>query len=306
VGFPCLDSLNDKSIDAYVLELSSFQLETTHSLRPLAATVLNVCEDHLDRYKDLEDYAAVKREIYSNAKYVLFNAIDKLTRPSSANDDQVSQSFSDTRLSDTQRADWEIHDGFLIGPNDIRMDASSIKVAGAHNQINALVAVALSATLLDRDSLTAAYDRGIGTFEGLPHRTRLVCEADNVSWINDSKGTNVGATVSAIAGMSAPVILIAGGRGKNADYLPLRDAVSGRCTAVILIGEEATAIDRVLGDVVPVFHEVTMHDAVVRAADVSKPGDCVLLSPACASFDMFNNFEERGDVFEAEVRKLCA
>ena len=154
--------------------------------------------------------------------------------------------------------------------------------------------------------MSEIFTAGFAKFTGLPHRTSLVCEADNVSWINDSKGTNVGATVSAIKGMLSPVVLIAGGRGKNADFGPLRTVVSKFCKAVILIGEDARRISAAIGDGVPVYFEDSMAAAVKRAAAVACAGDCVLLSPACASFDMFTNFEERGVAFESEVKKLCA
>lgn len=306
VGFACLDSLQDESVQAYVLELSSFQLETTRSLKPKVASVLNVSADHLDRYEGLDDYAEVKRSIYHNAQHVVFNLNDSMTAPSTAHKNVMSFSAAN------QDADWSLveRDGadYLTGESIADLPANVVKVAGVHNSENALAAMAMTSVLIsaDQERLSQIYTTGFSRFAGLPHRTRLVCESDNVSWINDSKGTNVGATVSAIEGMSAPVVLIAGGRGKNAEYEPLRDAVAKFCSAVVLIGEDAEKIREVLDDVVPVYQEESMHSAVQRAAAVSKPGDCVLLSPACASFDMFKNFEARGDAFEAEVKKLCA
>jgi len=308
VGNACLDSLLDDSVDAYVLELSSFQLETTYSLTPLVSSVLNVSADHLDRYDGLDDYAEVKRRIYKNARHVVFNADDKLTQPANMANYETSSSFG--LIAD--ECDWSVISGEddtkLNGGGIAEIAAADVKVAGVHNCLNALAAMAMTAILIDADksSLNEIFSRGFSQFTGLPHRTRLVCESDNVSWINDSKGTNVGAAVSAIKGMSAPVVLIAGGRGKNADYAPLREAVAEFCAAVVLIGEDADKIKTSLGDVVPVYHESSMADAVQRAASVSSPGDCVLLSPACSSFDMFKNFEERGVAFESEVKKLCA
>lgn len=309
VGVACLDSLQDDSIDAYVLELSSFQLETTSSLQPRVASVLNVSADHLDRYEGLDDYAEVKRSIYRNAQHAVVNLDNDRTLPVEYVPSAGVVSFS----ASNQQADWSIvgdssNDPVLSGGELAEIASTDVKVAGAHNSINALAAMAMASLLIDADKkqMSAYFTDGFSKFTGLPHRTRLVCETNNIRWVNDSKGTNVGATVSAIKGMAAPVVLIAGGRGKNADYAPLRDVVSRLCSAVVLIGEEAEVIRAAIESVVPVYIEKSMQDAVTRAAKLSKPGECVLLSPACSSFDMFSNFEERGDVFEAEVRKLCA
>jgi len=306
VGFACLDSLQDESIEAYVLELSSFQLETTSSLKPVVASVLNISADHLDRYEGLDDYAEVKRSIYHNAQHIVFNLDDERTLPENSSSAGICFSAAN------QDADWSINsdqtEALLSGGSVAEIPASDVKVAGIHNCVNALAAMAMTSVLIDADknAMNEIFTTGFAKFSGLPHRTSLVCESDSVSWINDSKGTNVGAAVSAIKGMSSPVILIAGGRGKNADYKPLRDVVAELCTAVVLIGEDAEKIERVIADVVPVYRADSMQQAVIRAAEISNPGDCVLLSPACASFDMFKNFEERGAVFESEVRKLCA
>ncbi len=306
VGFACLDSLTDKSIDAYVLELSSFQLETTYSLKPLVATVLNVSADHLDRYSGIEDYASVKRGIYENAKHIVYNAEDDLTLPDDLSVYESSVDFG------SEKGAWTIVERdnkvLLVCEDVVELPAGDIKVAGQHNLLNALAAMAMTSVLIDanKNDLRATFSSGFANFTGLPHRAKLVCERGSVSWVNDSKGTNVGATVSAIQGMSSPVVLIAGGRGKNADYQPLKEVVSQCCSAVVLIGEDALKIKAALGDVVPVYQEGSMAEAVKRAESVSSPGDCVLLSPACASFDMFKNFEDRGLAFETEVRKLCA
>ena len=308
VGFACLDSLQDDSIEAYVLELSSFQLETTASLKPLVASVLNVSADHLDRYEGLDDYAEVKRSIYHNAQHVVYNLDDQLTVPS----DRASGSSGISFSAVGQDADWTMSGDEnklqLSGGSIAAIAASDVKVAGIHNCINALAAMAMTSVLIDADKsrMSEIFTKGFAEFTGLAHRTSLVCEIDSVSWINDSKGTNVGAAVSAIKGMSSPVVLIAGGRGKNADYKPLRDVVAELCKAVVLIGEDAGKIERAIGEAVPVYRADSMQQAVRCAAEVSKPGDCVLLSPACASFDMFKNFEDRGAVFESEVKKLCA
>ena len=324
VGFACLDSLQDESIEVFVLELSSFQLETTFCLCPVAATVLNVSADHLDRYNGIEDYAAVKRQIYKGADYVVFNAEDELTRPASQSDTNISETAKLISFSSKPGgADWWLensgNEDYLCGTpvgqggEPVKVSASEVKTAGIHNRINALAAMALTSNLIaadtdtpEKNTLNKNFSIGLARFRGLPHRTSLVCESGQVSWINDSKGTNVGACVSAINGMTGPVILIAGGQGKNADFEPLRNVVAQLCKAVVLIGEDAEKIKSAIADAVPVYPEASLADAVQRASQLASPGDCVLLSPACASFDMFKNFEDRGTAFESEVKKLCA
>ncbi len=303
VGLACLDGLDDDNTDVYVLELSSFQLETTSSLKPDVSCVLNVCEDHLDRYEGIEDYAEVKRTIYRGARCAVFNSDDARTRPSVVPDTAVRIAMQNPD------ADWYlIDDSLLCGPDGLRVDSGIMNVAGGHNRINALAAMAIATGFLQRPAieLQQVFIDGLSAFEGLPHRSELICSIQNVNWFNDSKGTNVGACVSAIEGMNGPVVLIAGGRGKNADYAPMKSVVAEKCRAVVLIGEDAKKIHQAIGDDVPVFFERSMHDAVSRAREVAKGGDNVLLSPACSSFDMFENFEARGVVFSEEVRKLCA
>lgn len=306
VGFACLDGLSDETTDIYVLELSSFQLETTCSLQPLVGCVLNVSEDHLDRYDGLDDYASTKCSIYANAKYRVYNADDTRTLP-----DHVDRKFDCGFSAHNDKADWYLNHGEAItfcGPDNLVIDSSLLRVAGGHNRCNALAAMAMASFVLDDLDVdpVEVFKAGLAGFNGLAHRTERVAEIAGVSWINDSKGTNVGACISAINGMHGPVILIAGGRGKNADYTPMRSVVRDQCRAVILIGEDAQKIHRAIGGDVSVYFESSMSSAVKRAAKVALSGDCVLLSPACASFDMFENFEARGFAFAEEVRKLCA
>ncbi len=300
LGKPCLDAI-DANDDVVVIELSSFQLETLESLKPLAATVLNISADHLDRYDDLADYAAAKRRIYSNAAHCLYNADDALTQP--ADTSGVAQAFS----MQHQDANWFVDDpqspSQLLSITGNRIDVAGMQISGRHNIANALVAAAMASFAIDDDS---AIERGLAGFGGLPHRTRLVHVAHGVKWYNDSKGTNVGAAISAIQGMDGPVILIAGGRGKNADYQQLADTIAAACRAVVLLGEEARNIANVVGDRVPLHHCNSMSEAVACAAQIALPGDRVLLSPACSSFDMFKNFEARGEAFEQEVHRQCA
>jgi UDP-N-acetylmuramoylalanine--D-glutamate ligase len=330
VGLACLDGLDDSSIDVYVLELSSFQLETTDSLKPAVATVLNVSEDHMDRYDSFDDYAAVKRSVYRGAAMAVVNANDQQTVPDDKSVTQTNVSaasnMGNTTGNSAIKADWSLRpttDGAVIlqGPNNIEVDASALQVDGSHNQYNALVSMALVKALFNSEqnlpasiselrgstaALSRVFANGLKRFTGLPHRTQLVRHSDGVSWFNDSKGTNVGACVSAIEGLTGPVVLIAGGQGKGADFSPLAPAIAAKCRAVILIGEDADKLHRAIGDPVPVYQESTLADAVDRAATVAQTGDSVLLSPACASFDMFANFEARGDAFADEVNRLCA
>ena len=308
VGVACLDRLADEATDIYVLELSSFQLETTPSLSALVACVLNVSEDHLDRYDGLADYAAVKRTIYNRAQQIVFNLDDELTHPEA---DQLlaAKSLQNFSITGDQSA-WFVkreQAAMLCGPSGC-IPTSTLKVDGGHNQGNALAAMAIASPFLkqlEKDQ-ASAFEKGLARFTGLPHRTERICESGGVTWFNDSKGTNVGACISAIQGMQGPVVLIAGGRGKNAEYETMKQIISDRCRCVVLIGEDAEKIHSAIGDVVPVFHEASMKAAVQRAAKSASAGDCVLLSPACASFDMFKNFECRGNAFTDEVRKLCA
>ncbi len=300
LGKPCLEAVSTND-DVVVIELSSFQLETLSSLRPLAATVLNISADHLDRYDDLADYATAKRRIYRNAEHSLFNHDDSLTHPD--HDDSGSHAFSMLN----QSADWFVDDpedpSALLSATGSRISVSGMQISGRHNVANALVAAAMSSFVINDD---IAIERGLNSFAGLPHRMRLVGSAQGVKWYNDSKGTNAGATISAIQGMDGPVVLIAGGRGKNADYEELANTIASSCRAVMLIGEEASRIASVVGDRVPLHYCDSMSQAVACAAGIARRGDRVLLSPACASFDMFQNFEARGKAFEEEVQKQCA
>lgn len=308
VGVACLDRLDDDVTDFYVLEMSSFQLETTPSLKPLVACVLNISEDHLDRYEGLEDYAAVKRSIYNNAANIVFNLDDPRTCIDKANSQSPVESQQCFSMVSND-GDWFLENSSsLCGPDMVMIDSSVLQVDGGHNKGNALAAMAIASVILRKTDadVEVAFVQGLSQFTGLPHRTERVGDHNGVVWFNDSKGTNVGACVSAIKGMPGPVVLIAGGRGKNADYSALRDIVNERCRGVILIGEDARKIHQAIGDDIPVFYEASMHSAVQRAALTALAGDSVLLSPACASFDMFKNFEMRGLAFTDEVRKLCA
>ncbi len=301
-----LDALlqrGERQPDVWVLELSSFQLETTSSLNADAATVLNVSEDHLDRYADMDAYAAAKARIFRGAGVQVLNRDDArslgmvlpgrkhvtfgLNEPLSEHDWGMDRSGSDIWLTQGQQR---------------VLNANELQVAGLHNVANALAALALCcasglplAPLLD----------ALRAFKGLPHRMEPVAEINGVIYYDDSKGTNVGATVAALQGLGRLAILIAGGDGKGQDFTPLNPVVAQHARAVVLIGRDADRIAAVLENCdVPVVHASNMADAVQQSAMLAQPGDAVLLSPACASFDMFRNYAHRAEVFVGAVHKL--
>lgn len=324
IGEPVLGVFDDDA-ELYVLELSSFQLETLHSLAPISATVLNISEDHLDRYDDLQHYARTKRHIYSDCKLAVMNADDSQTWTDQTADSVCFSSdvssLSDrrgsggpaSRTSDVQEiqcrreasytvavkegVEWLLADGIFIVP------VSSLALPGIHNVNNALAALALLAPLnLPVDVLS----NGLAGFKGLRHRTQLVAENGGIRWYNDSKGTNVDACSKAVSAMSAPVLLIAGGLGKGADFSLLRPAVEQHVKHLILMGRDGSLLEEALKGSTEIHFAADMHDAVRTAATLAETGDVVLLSPACASFDMFKSFEHRGDEFIREVEGLAA
>ena len=304
-GPPALDLLaeRDAAPDYYVLELSSFQLETTFSLQTVASTVLNVSADHMDRYRSLAEYAAAKGRIYNATRTAVVNRDDPgAARLASRTPHAIG--FTAGPPADDDFGVIERDDGaWLARGGQALLRADALPLAGAHNRANALAALALaSAAGVEPGAVAPA----LADFGGLAHRTRLVAEADGVRWYDDSKGTNVGATAAALDGMDRPVILIAGGDAKDADFSPLVGPVQRRARAVILIGRDAPALARALADAAVVERAADLDAAVERAAALARPGDAVLLSPACASFDMFRDYHERGEAFVAAVRKRGA
>ncbi|MCU0833992.1 MAG: UDP-N-acetylmuramoyl-L-alanine--D-glutamate ligase [Chromatiaceae bacterium] len=307
LGDPALDLLSD-AVELYVLELSSFQLETTTSLRAKAATVLNLSADHMDRYPSLPAYAAAKARALAGAETAVVNRDDPLVCAMAAPETRVV-GFT---LGPPQRPeDYGLHerDGetWLARGSTPLVPAREVALSGRHNLANALAAIALGeAAGLPLDAVRGA----LRTFGGLPHRTELVAEIDGVRWYDDSKGTNPGATIAALEGLvdprgSARAVLIAGGDGKGADFAPLAPTVEALARAVVLIGRDAPLLEQVLRGRVPLLPAKDMDAAVRLAAGAAREGDCVLLSPACASFDMFDNYEHRGRVFAAAVGRLA-
>ncbi|MBK1699678.1 UDP-N-acetylmuramoyl-L-alanine--D-glutamate ligase [Thiococcus pfennigii] len=305
LGEPALDLL-DAATELYILELSSFQLETTASLRPRVAAVLNVSPDHLDRYPDLAAYAAAKERIFAGAEAAVVNLDDPIVA-AMATGSAVRHGFTlgvpgegAFGLREQAGEDW------LCQGMRPWLRVGELRIPGRHNQANALAALAIGAAAgLPREAMVAA----LRLFQGLAHRSELVAEQGGVRWYDDSKGTNPGATVAALDGLAPPgsghrVVLIAGGDGKGADFAPLAPVAARTARAVVLIGRDAPQIATVLDGLVPIYRAGDMDEAVRQAAALAEPGDCVLLSPACASFDMFENYEHRGRVFAAAVGRL--
>jgi UDP-N-acetylmuramoylalanine--D-glutamate ligase len=301
IGTPALDLIETDEPDLYVLELSSFQLETLQSLQPQASVVLNISDDHLDRYRDLQDYAAAKQAIYQHAALQVVN-LDDPVAAALADAQQPIAGFTASAPAANEYGLLEVAGETWLARGEVRlMPASGVQMAGRHNLVNALAALALgeAAGL----PLTAMVET-LGEFQGLPHRMQYLTEHNGVRWFNDSKGTNVGATLAAIEGVDGQVVLIAGGDGKGADFSPLAAALQRKGHGAVLIGRDAPLLEAVLQDAVPVRHADDMPQAVQLAAGMAQSGDCVLLSPACASTDMYRNFEARGEAFMQAVREL--
>ncbi|MCW8408469.1 UDP-N-acetylmuramoyl-L-alanine--D-glutamate ligase [Legionella sp. PATHC035] len=304
IGTPVLDMLDDEHhYDLWVLELSSFQLDLTYSLAPIAATILNVSPDHLDRHHTMDAYVQAKQRAYRQAQVALFNRDDPYTVPTN----EVNRiSFG---VDVPEKNNWGLitqEDKIYLAKGDTRMLAvDSILIKGVHNWLNALAASALA----DAAGISQQHIASVLTsFAGLPHRCQWVRTLDGVDWINDSKGTNIGATISAINGiggsMQGKIVLIAGGQGKGADFSELANPIADYVRSIILIGEDADKIEAALANVVPIARASSLDNAVEVAKSKAKPGDVVLLSPACASLDMFRDFNHRGETFAALVNGL--
>ena len=287
----------------YVLELSSFQLDATTSLALKAATVLNVSPDHLDRYASVEAYADSKARIFARCETAVINLDDPLVvampRPG-----QKTVSFS---LRASIGADYAVatRDGewWLTRGDEALLPVSAMKIKGLHNAANALASLALGDAL---GLAMPAMLEELSTFTGLPHRSQWVADVHGVTYINDSKGTNVGATIAAVSGMLGPLVMIAGGDGKNQDFAVLADAFRGKVRHTVLIGRDAAAIAAALKGVCTLEMCTSLEDAVRAAAKAAQLGDTVLLSPACASLDMFRDYTHRGAVFTQAVKELAA
>ncbi|MDQ2917475.1 MAG: UDP-N-acetylmuramoyl-L-alanine--D-glutamate ligase [Casimicrobiaceae bacterium] len=310
IGHAVLDALEPIEAGApwpnvFVLELSSYQLETTTSLRPVAAAVLNVSANHMDRYVGLADYAGAKARIFEHATVQVLNRDDPIVRLMRL-PGRTAQTFgAGVPLSEEEWGLVERSSGtWLARGGELIMQTSRLALVGRHNALNALAALALASSVakVGRPMLGA-----LGEFRGLAHRMAPVIEAGEVLFIDDSKGTTVAATQVALEGVGRPVVLIAGGDGKGQSFAPLRSSVDRACRAVLLIGRDAPQIARALaGTSARVEMIGTLDMAVERAIDLALPGDAVLLSPACASLDQFRDYAERGTRFAELVNTRLA
>ena len=309
IGLPVLDALaawQDRGAarpELWVLELSSFQLETTGSLASDAATVLNVSEDHLDRYAGMAEYAAAKARIFQGCGVQVLNRDDAFSRAMGLPGRRVLTFGGDPPRGEGA---WGLAPGpggaWLAEGSQLLMPVRELPLVGAHNALNALAALALCRAVdLPYAPLLAAL-RG---FRGLPHRLELVAEIGGVAFYDDSKGTNVGATAAALSGMTVPVVLIAGGDGKGQDFAPLKTPIATHARAVVLIGRDREHLAAALAESgVPLHRADSLETAVRQGFRLARPGDAVVLSPACASFDMFRDYRHRAEVFVAAVREL--
>ncbi len=297
LGTPALELLARAPADGYLLEVSSFQLEACPGFRADVAALLNVSADHMDRYDSLDDYAAAKQRLLDGAGVAVLNADDPRLARLGGQADAVRrfalEAAADYHLLERDGRSW------LAAAGQPRLAADALPVPGRTHCANALAAMALADALGIPE---AAQCEALQAFTGLPHRMEPVAESRGVRWINDSKATNVGAAVAAIAGLRRPVVLIAGGQGKGADFRPLAAACADAARAVVLMGEDAAAIEAAIAGRVPTERADGMAAAVAAAARWAEPGDAVLLAPACASFDAFSGFEARGEAFRDAVR----
>lgn len=301
LGTPVLELLHPET-ELYILELSSFQLETTHSLKAAAAIVLNVSEDHMDRYANMQAYHQAKHRVYRNCQFYITNRQDPLTVPLLPETVPHTSFGLDTPDLKTYGVLREAGQSYLAKGREKLLLANEMGIFGEHNIANALAALALGEAVHIPMSVML---QTLKEFKGLPHRCQLVSKHQDVAWYNDSKGTNVGATLAAIDGLGAAItgkiILIAGGVGKGQDFKPLSPALAKYGKAVILIGEDASKIDAAITANIHKIYATTLIDAVQQAQTLASAGDAVLLSPACASFDMFKHYEDRGQQFVSAV-----
>ena len=310
IGLPVLDTLHGETPDVYVLELSSFQLETTNSLNADAATVLNISEDHMDRYEGLDAYAQAKARVFFGKGVQVLNRQDAWSMGMGLQGRAVvtfglGQAANDSDFGLVTQAE----DTQLMRGQKALLATSEMKIAGLHNAANALAALALGGAI---GVPQAAMIKALREYKGLPHRVEWVADISNVAFYDDSKGTNVGATYAALQGLvgandTKKIVLIAGGDGKGQDFSPLADVVAKNARAVVLIGRDAPQIETALSGVkVDLIKVESLEAAVKTAFGVAKAGDAVLLSPACASFDMFRNYVHRAEVFVESVKALAA
>ena len=302
LGTPALELLND-SVELYVMELSSFQLETVTKLNAKVATILNISADHLDRYENMRAYILAKLRVYFGAEHIVVNRKDVLTHPPLAAGVKPiyfggNADFGSFGLTE------ENGEEYLAKNLAPLMPSRELKIRGRHNVDNALAALALGdAAGIPMDAMLTALKR----FKGLKHRCEFVATKNGVEFYNDSKGTNIGSTLAAIQGLARDpqqLIVILGGEGKGQDFTELAPALKAINSQVVLIGRDAPIIEQAVAGATRITHANSMQDAVNKALQLANSGDAILLSPACASFDMFKNYEDRGEKFCAAVQEL--
>jgi len=292
--------------EVWVLELSSFQLETTRSLNAVAATVLNISEDHLDRYADMAAYAAAKARIFTGCRTMVVNRDDACVAAWAGEQWAPPHRISFGLDRPSRAGDYGIADGWIVRGETRLAALADLPLTGLHNAANIMAALALGEAFDEENGiLPQRLLAGLATFSGLPHRVEKVAEIGGVAYFDDSKGTNVGATQAALQGLGRKVAIILGGEGKDQDFSLLRPALTAHARAVALIGRDARLIAEAVGEVgVPVHFCADLPQATRWCAAQTQPGDAVLLSPACASFDMFRNYAHRAEVFVAAVHAL--
>ena len=305
IGVPALDLLHEPRPDLYILELSSFQLETTESLNACASAILNISEDHMDRYHDLSDYTAAKAKVYYGTGTLIVNLDDErvMATVNLIRQGRNLLGFTANKPTENQFGIClKDKEEYLCNGSKQLILVSELKIKGKHNVVNALAALALGQEAnIPLDGML----RGLKEFPGLPHRSQWIAEKNGVAWYNDSKATNVGAAIAAINGTDAnEVVLIAGGQSKGQDFSPLKDVVRNKVKHLILLGEDAELLNTELSDSTEITLVDDLKQAVEKANEVATSGDAVLLSPACASFDMFTGYEQRGDIFVATVKEV--
>jgi UDP-N-acetylmuramoylalanine--D-glutamate ligase len=304
LGQPALELLDRGPTDLYVLELSSFQLDTTHSLKLKAAVVLNVSADHLDRYATFRHYADSKARIFGNCETAVVNADDpEVARMPRAGMRVISFALDDARADFALATPAGSRDPWLARRGAPLLPLAALRIPGKHNAANALATLALGDAL--RLPMQPMLDE-LREFTGLPHRSQWVADLNGVRYVNDSKGTNVGATLAAVGGLTGPLVVIAGGDGKGQDFTPLAGAFRGKVRAAVLLGRDAGVIETALAGVCHTARVDSMAEAVRAAARLAQAGDTVLLSPACSSLDMFRDYAHRGGEFAAAVQELTA
>lgn len=297
-----LSSHADEVFDIIVLEVSSYQMERVHTFAPRASVLLNVSPDHLDRYGDMAAYAAAKGNAFvrqTPADLAVIPFGDEVCLAQARRGAGRVVTFGVEPQADVVvTADHVLHRGL-----GARFSLAGLRLRGAHNALNVAAALAVA---IDLGVDQAAAEGVLATFEGLAHRMAFVAEQGGVTFYDDSKGTNVGASVTALLGLTEPkAVVILGGRDKGGTYAPLVDALRARARAAVLLGEAAPLLADAIGDAVPMARAATMEEAVEKAATLARPGDAVLLSPACSSFDMFRDYKDRGDAFVKAVQELA-